>query len=360
MKPSRQNETADERRWTQISPAASSHEILSAFIGVHRRLLLPCVVAAVLVGGCGQDDAAPATKHEPRADLSLSPASVGIAEHVRILVSVEHAEGVEARFPASAITTEGLDVVRAGTARTRKIDPGWRLTERTFVVRAFRPGAYTIGPVEITLVARETDEGPSGEARKLRTPKASLEVRSAVDAASTIKDLRPETGPVDLAPETPRRFVMLITVLAALALAAAVGVKWWMRRREEMAREPPPPPAHETALEELRRIRELGLLEAGRIAEYTDLISDVLRRYLEARFDLPAPERTTEEFLDVIARAPVLDRARKRFLADYLARCDLVKFAAEDPGRRELEELYDTSVGFVEETAARNGSHAAR
>ena len=111
-------------------------------------------------------------------------------------------------------------------------------------------------------------------------------------------------------------------------------------------------PAHVEALRELEAIRGLGLLEEGRLAEFTDRVSDVLRRYVEARFDLPAPERTTEEFLDEIARAPVLDRERKRFLAEYLAQCDLVKFAAREPGRRELDGIYDSSVEFVEETAA--------
>ncbi len=55
--------------------------------------------------------------------------------------------------------------------------------------------------------------------------------------------------------------------------------------------------------------------------------------------------------MDEMARAPVLESTRKRFLADYLAQCDLVKFAAREPGRRELDELYDSSVRFVEETA---------
>ncbi|GAH81880.1 unnamed protein product, partial [marine sediment metagenome] len=236
----------------------------------------------------------------------------------------------------------GLEVVEAGEVRTRELEPRWLLTERTVTVRGFRTGAHTIEPFVVRLLSSAEDVA----AETLRTPKARLEIYSVLTKGSTLEDLRGDAGPFELAAEPVRRGLAAAVGLAAAAalLASALLLRRTARRREERRRFPPPPPAHEVALAELARVRDSGLLEEGRLAEYTDRVSDVLRRYLEARFALPAPERTTEEFLDEIAREPVLDRERKRFLAGYLAQCDLVKFAAREPGRREIEELFDSSV----------------
>jgi hypothetical protein len=284
-----------------------------------------------------------------KADASLSAASVKIAEPVDLAVSVEHPDGTEALFPPVEAELGGLEVVKAGKVRSIRLGPGWRLTARKLTLRGFRAGAYTVEPLEIRLVDEETREG----AGELSTPQVRLEVRSTLTKESTLEDLREVKGPYELPPEPFPWGTVLLGALAVLALAAGAAWLAAQRSREELAAKAgPSPPADLEALRELQAIRDLGLLGQGRIAEFTDRVSDVLRSYLEARFDLPAPERTTEEFLDEVARAPVLDRDRKRFLADYLAQCDLVKFAAREPGRRELDELYDSSVLFVKETAA--------
>jgi hypothetical protein len=309
------------------------------------RRILAFLLAATLAVACSE---APKPSSEPpKAELSLSPPSVRIGEHVRVFVSVEHAEGIEVRFPARVLLVEGLDIVSAPRPEVRRLGPGQAVTERIFTVRAFRAGAYTVGPIELTLAGRD------GLVAKLSTPSAVLQVRATASAHEEIKDLRPVTGPVELAPEAwvSARGLVILLAGTAVITASAFAVKRWLVRREERRRAPPPKPAHEAALAALGKIRESTLLDEGRVAEFTDMVSDVLRRYLEARFALPAPERTTEEFLEELVRSPALDRTKKEFLAKYLAQCDLVKFAGDRPARRDLEGLYDRSVGFVRETA---------
>jgi len=309
------------------------------------------VVNVLVFAGCGGGEAPPPREFAPRVDMSLSTSKVKVGEPVELAFTIEHPAGTEVRFPAGDSGLGGLEVVDRSEVLTERLEPGVLVTERKIRLRGFRTGAYTLGPFEIRLIP--TDADAWAKRRALNSPEARLEIYSGVAKGTTLDDLRDAVGPFELPPDPAGWGVVLGIPLAVLALAgAAFALRFALRRREERRRSPPPPPAHEVALAELREIRESGLLEEGRISEYTDRVSDVLRRYLEARFALPAPERTTEEFLDEVARAPVLDRTRKRFLADYLAQCDLVKFAAADPGRRELEGLFDSSVKFVEETAA--------
>ncbi len=61
--------------------------------------------------------------------------------------------------------------------------------------------------------------------------------------------------------------------------------------------------------------------------------------YLEERFDFHAPERTTEEFLYELQGTNLLTAAQKQSLADFLASCDLIKFAKYEPTETELRAL---------------------
>jgi hypothetical protein len=79
-------------------------------------------------------------------------------------------------------------------------------------------------------------------------------------------------------------------------------------------------------------------------------VSDAARAYLEERFTFRAPERTTEEFLRELQATDRLLPDQKESLGNFLASCDLVKFAKYEPGEPELRELHASAVRLVEET----------
>ena len=83
------------------------------------------------------------------------------------------------------------------------------------------------------------------------------------------------------------------------------------------------------------------------------LVSSCLRRYVEDRFGLRAPEITTEEFLDAVRDDPALERSDRGLLGEFLAECDLVKFARHVPAALEAEAATTTAEAFVRETAPR-------
>ena len=106
-------------------------------------------------------------------------------------------------------------------------------------------------------------------------------------------------------------------------------------------------PPHRKAKDMLRGASEL-MSDPYR---FCSLVSDVLRTYVEERFELRAPERTTEEFMDELHSSHKLHVEHKTLLEDFLSRCDLVKFARFEPTIPELEGLLDSAVRFIDETA---------
>jgi hypothetical protein len=97
-----------------------------------------------------------------------------------------------------------------------------------------------------------------------------------------------------------------------------------------------------------------NLLTKGEIKFFHLRISDILRRYIENRFGLKAPERTTEEFLVELSQsettANVLLRSHKNLLTDFLTQCDLVKFAKHEPSITECEKTVFICQEFIEKT----------
>jgi len=72
---------------------------------------------------------------------------------------------------------------------------------------------------------------------------------------------------------------------------------------------------------------------------------------VEERFDIHAPERTTEEFMAELRLSTKLRGDHKSLLEDFLSRCDLVKFARFEPSLPELQALLDSAYRFIDETA---------
>jgi len=125
----------------------------------------------------------------------------------------------------------------------------------------------------------------------------------------------------------------------------------------------PPRPAHEIAAEALRALRARRLPELGEFKEFYSALSGIVRRYLEDRFVVRAPEMTTEEFLEATARSAVLQPGQRQLLGDFLAESDLVKFARHVPTLADSDRVLGAAERFVDETAIREqlpaGEHRA-
>ncbi len=138
-------------------------------------------------------------------------------------------------------------------------------------------------------------------------------------------------------------------IAGIIAVAAMVLLWWWLRRnagRSLPANPEPIIPPHVRARQRLEQA--LGLLSDPRL--FCIAVSDATRLYLEERFDLHAPERTTEEFLYELQRTHHLTAGQKETLAQFLERCDLVKFARFEPAEIELRGLHRIAERLVDET----------
>jgi hypothetical protein len=123
-----------------------------------------------------------------------------------------------------------------------------------------------------------------------------------------------------------------------------------MSRRAPDAPEPELP-AGEWAMLELARLEQERLPERGEVEGFFVRLSDVVRAYVERRFAIAAPDRTTQEFLREAAHHPDLAGEHERTIGAFLRSADMVKFAAARPGTETCDNALAAMRGFVERTA---------
>jgi hypothetical protein len=110
----------------------------------------------------------------------------------------------------------------------------------------------------------------------------------------------------------------------------------------------------------LGKLEHRGLPEPGEADAWYVELSSIIRHYLEDRYNLRAPELTTEEFLQVARGSGVLTIEHRKLLEDFLLRCDRVKFAGYAPDDAESRQTLDSARGFLHDTRPEAEAVAAR
>jgi hypothetical protein len=164
----------------------------------------------------------------------------------------------------------------------------------------------------------------------------------APGAEPDIRDIR---GPISIPSVVHVLLLAGGALLIALALASAT---YWLVRRLRRIRVKT---ASELALERLERAR--GLARDGRAADLGEELSETIREYLQARFDLRAAYHTTEEFLHESLEAhDGVVAAHRDLLGEFLRACDLAKFARFALDVEHMQAMVDAAESFVRATAA--------
>jgi hypothetical protein len=203
---------------------------------------------------------------------------------------------------------------------------------------------------------------------KFAIPAFTFEFRDANEQTDKIYQL--ETEPVDIdvnsllgeqrgklsiadiedVVDMPAKMTWWWILPAAVVVGGISGLWLYFRRKKTKAAIRIYKPAHEIAYARLQLLIQQDLIKEGKIKEFYEGVSDILRHYIEDRFELRAPERTTEEFLFEIRDAGALSQEHTKSLTEFLTHCDLVKFAKHSPTNEQIQHTFDLAKNFIEQT----------
>jgi len=154
-----------------------------------------------------------------------------------------------------------------------------------------------------------------------------------------LTDIRP-LSPPSLPPAAPSSSLWWVWAAgAAIAVLLVGGFIYWKTSRQPRPRVLT---HEERALAELNRLEATLAHQGSSPRAFSEALSTLLRRYVAARYALPAPRQTTPEFLATV------DPAQRDQLRAFLERCDLVKFAGALPTVEESREMLQVVRAFVQ------------
>ncbi len=279
-----------------------------------------------------------------RVDVDVDKKTITIADRLNLTIRVISDEDYAIELPGFGAKLEQFGIVDYHTTQPRLVTGNKIQVERSYILEPFLSGDYNIPPMKVTFRKKgEKEDYP----HTIETEKITITVTSLLPEkleAMKIHDILP---PVDL-PKSWTIWIVSGTIAIVLLVAGIIvfiGIRKYKQSKMGMLEQVIP--AHELAFSELEQLIAENLIEKGDVKLFYHRISDILRRYIENRFGIHAPEQTTEEFLAGLEN-------RKRFPDEYclllnkfLTHCDLVKFARHQPDDTDIRNTFDSCREFI-------------
>jgi hypothetical protein len=324
-----------------------------------RRWLQVCFLAgaslAVVCAGCAKGPKNKGGKAEFEVDkvyergptsvhVRLDKTKMTIADTVLVQLQAVVQPGYKLEMPKVDKVLENFGIVDWDDLGDKLDDKNNVVTTHQYRLEPFLSGTYDIPAFTFKFY----DANDPNTAHELASEPIPLEVTSLLGdqrAKLVIEDIE---GVVEM-PKPGMRW-WLWGLPPAIVLIAVAGLCLLLRSGRVKAITGIYVPAHEIAYRNLQALIARNLVEQGRIKEFYERISGILRVYIEHRFHLHAPDRTTEEFLAELQTTDALASPDKELLRQFLTHCDLVKFAKHEPTTEQIQRTFDLVKAFIEKT----------
>ncbi len=345
-------------------------------------IVLVLLPVALLVVGLGCDDGKQQGNRDRTFEIDrkfergpltvqvkVQKEKITIADTLWVRLEATIDEGYEVTMPAVAefLAKENRwGILDYESPPDKLVEDNRLLVQREYRLEPILTGRYTIPALKFVFRKKmptqpaandaKPEDKKSDEDQKISqqneheffTEEIPIEVTSLLDEQRddlTIADIKDVTT-------LPRRFPTwwLWTLGGVVFVSGTAVIFILLRKRKKNKQLRIMKTAHEIAYERLRKLAEENLIKAGKIKEFYERISHILRSYIEHRFELKAPERTTEEFLIEAQAAGELTSDQKTTLRSFLEHCDMVKFARYGPTKTEIQKTFDLTKEFIEAT----------
>lgn len=278
---------------------------------------------------------------------SLDTNKILIGEQTKLKLSATTAPDYKMVWPILKDSIFKIEIVTAGKLDTSySADKKFITYAQSFTITCFDSGFKAIPPFQFgyQVGTDTTKQFMASEAMLLQV--AGL----VVDTTKAIKEIKPPLEiPFSIIDFVKEYWPYIVGVLAIIGI-----LLWWFVLRKksvvEAPKEKPTPtrPADVIALEQLSVLEKKKLWQEGSYKLYHSELSDILRTYIEHRYNIMAMELTTDETLQGLKK---LAPTEKEKLTQLLVLADLVKFAKAQPIHFENELSLKNAFEFVRQTA---------
>lgn len=296
-------------------------------ISMIRSLIL--IVTLNLVTGLGMPDTV--NGQNVSVSASLDSTLMVIGGQMNLTLEVTQPAGLAVMLPVFTDTiTKNIEVVEVGKPDTTIQNNNLINISQVIRVTSFDSGLHYIPPIAFEYKRGELVE------KQTTNPLALMVV-------NPFENVDPEKGVFDIKQpiNTPFSFAELLKYLnwaVAFMLFSSLlvlAIHWWLKRKNPIKnllfKNKPKDPPHVTALRELEKIKNEKAWQKGLVKQFYSQLTDVLRIYLEERYQFPAMEKTTDEILKSLKEVELPDDKLLAKMKKILETADLAKFAKYEP-----------------------------
>ncbi|MBN1456312.1 MAG: hypothetical protein JW912_00490 [Sedimentisphaerales bacterium] len=281
--------------------------------------------------------------------LQLKKDHITIAETIDLQLIAKSTPDYKVQLPtlkSGEADLEDMELIDSHRADDRLDENNNIISSVSFRLEPFTTGSVAIPAITVDFYSPDDPD----KKQQIITDPVDVQVDSIMnlppEAQPELADIADvKTVPADLT-------IAWIAIIIVVIIAALIFRCYWKNRNAPKIIPHILKSAHELALEKLNDLLEEDLLSKGMIKLFYIRISNVLRYYIEHRFSINAPDKTTEEFLYELAGADGQLGADKKMLAEFLTHCDLVKFAKYDPSPDQNEKTIKIVRDFICKTAS--------
>jgi hypothetical protein len=299
-------------------------------------LILLLLTSFALISQAAEESLISVESHVDRATIT-------IGDRILYTLTVKADPGVKLEPLALGSNLGAFEVKDYKIYDPTKTKDGKIINKSEYVITTFTTGEYVIPPITINYA------DPKGEKRKIQSEPLFILVKSVGATESDKEDIRGLKPPIEI----KGGYWTYLLILPALVLLGAFGFLYYRQRSKALALPKIPEelkkPAWEVAFLELENLKNSDILERKEIKKYYIILSDIIRKYLERRYQITALDRTTPE-VKLEMKSVKADKEIVDSVYDFLFSCDLVKFAKYVPVKEEIEKDWNQAYTIVNTT----------
>ncbi|NRF40453.1 BatD family protein [Pedobacter foliorum] len=284
-----------------------------------------------------------------KVEAKLDKSTIVLGDQTILRLSAQLPVNDKISFPTLADTISSkVQIVEVGKTDTiaDKNNPAVRTISRQYTITSFDAGLQTI-PAFLFQV----------NAQSFKTDPVPLQVTSVVvDTTKAIYDIKqPLAVRYSFFDWLRDHWQWVVVSLLGVVLIAGLLYYFWQKRKNRpvAAVVKPLVPADVTAINKLVVLRDKKLWQQEEVKQYHIELTDILREYLEKRYQIKALEQTSDEIFAGLRHMEITDQNRNK-LHQILMLADLVKFAKGKPLNSENEQSIENAISFVTDTKETN------
>lgn len=278
------------------------------------------------------------------AKLDKTTIKLGDQTILRLMAHVPVNGQVDFPILADTISSK-VQIVEMGKTDTLtdQNNPGVKTISRQYTITSFDAGLHMIPSYTF-----DSKEG------KLSTQALPLEVAEVkVDTTKAIYDIK-EPLAVSYSFMDWLRDNWKLVLFSVLGILVIAGLIWYLirKRKNKPVKVMPVKPAIPLdilVIDKLKALKSQKLWEQGQVKTYHSELTDIIRDYLEKRYNINALEQTSEEIFAGLRHLDIKEQEMNK-LRQMLLLADLVKFAKATPLHNENEQSMENAISFVMNT----------